>query len=139
VVVGGGYAFVRDWTGPQIIFDAATGATVGTFSATAPPVVAGPGLAFFLDNGTLSAIGPKTSKLLWEFKGDGSLATPPVVVDHWVVVASSAGNLYVLNSTTGAVAFTTKFSGTLGETLGAGGAMILVPAGNTLIALGSTT
>jgi outer membrane protein assembly factor BamB len=140
VVVGAGLAFVRNFPdGPNTIFKAKTGATVGSFAASEPPAVVSGKLAYFLDNSTLSAIGPRTSLLFWEFQGDGSLSTPPIAVNSWVVEASSEGHLYVLNGQTGTVGSTTTISGSIGQALGAGGGMILVPVGSTLIAFGSTT
>ena len=141
VVVGSGLAFVRDFSGLEgnTIFNARTGATIGSFAASAPPVVVGGKLAYFLDDGTLSGIAPRTSQLFWEFSGDGELSTPPIAVNSWVVAVSGAGKVYVLDGKTGAVAFSTKVTGTIGNTLGAGAGMILIPAGNTLVALGSTT
>ena len=139
VVVGAGLAFVRDWTGANTIFNATTGASVGSFGATAAPAVASKSLAFFLDGNTMSAVSPTSSKLYWEFTGDGSLYTPPLIVNSWVLAASGSGNIYVLNGLTGAVAYTTKLTGSMGQALGAGNGIVLVPVGSTLVALGSTT
>ncbi len=139
VVVGAGLAFVRDPVGADTIYNAATGAAAGSFSASAPPAVPSQKIAYFLDNGTLSAVGPKTARLFWEFTGDGALSTPPIVVNNWVIVASNLGYYYVLNGTTGTTAFSGSLSASMGPALGAGGGLVLVPGGNTLVALASTT
>jgi outer membrane protein assembly factor BamB len=132
-VIFNNLAYIRDWTGPNTIFNASTGAVVGSFAASAPPAIHG-NLGYFLDGATVAAINPTTSKLFWEFTGDGSISTAPLVVNDYVVLASSMGNLYLLDGAKGTVAWTTKLSQAPSGEIGAGGKMIFVPLGSTLVA-----
>jgi outer membrane protein assembly factor BamB len=140
VVVGAGLAFVRDPYGDDsnTIFDAATGASVGTFAATAPPAIVSKKVGYFLDGGTLSAVSPKTNQLLWEFTKD-EFEIPPLAANGWLVGLAESGTLYVLNGQTGAVGFSTSVGYSSSYTIGAGGGIVLVPVGSTLVAFGSTT
>jgi outer membrane protein assembly factor BamB len=137
-VVYNNQVFIRDPSGEESnsILNASTGALLGTFAATAAPVVHGK-TGYFLDYETLSAVDPKTSKLLWEFTGDGSLTGQPIVANDYVIALSSS-HLYVIDSASGAVASTTNISGYEGAAIGAGGNTLFVPLANTLVAYGST-
>jgi outer membrane protein assembly factor BamB len=137
-VVYNNQVFIRDPSGEESnsILNASTGALLGTFAATAAPVVHGK-TGYFLDYETLSAVDPKTSKLLWEFTGDGSLTGQPIVANDYVIALSSS-HLYVIDSASGAVASTTNISGYEGAPIGAGGNTLFVPLANTLVAYGST-
>ena len=127
--------FVQDPS--NAILDAQTGAVIGSFPGNNPPVMKGD-VGYFLDNTTLSAINPMTSRLFWEFAGDKSVLTPPLVVNDYVVVASQQGNLYVVDAAKGTAAETIGLGGAPAAPLGAGDNLILVPLGNTLVAYGST-
>ena len=127
--------FVRDYPSNTIL-NAQTGAVIGSFPGNSPPAIAGH-VGYFLDNETLSAIDPATSKLFWEFSGDGSIATPPLVVNGYVMVASGQGHLYVVDAAKGTAAATIKLPGAAIGPLGAGDKLVLVPVGNTLVAYGS--
>ena len=132
-VVYNNLAYIRDWTGPDTILNATTGAVVGSFAASTLPAIHG-NVGYFLDGSTVAAINPKTSKLFWEFTGDGSIATAPLVVNNYVVLASSLGNLYVVDGAKGTVAWTTKLGQAPSGLIGAGGKMIFIPLGSTLAA-----
>jgi outer membrane protein assembly factor BamB len=122
----------------NVILAADTGATIGSFAATLPPAVHGR-LGYFMDSGTLSAVNPTTSRLFWEFTGDGLLNALPLAVNGYVLTASYS-HLYVLNGSTGVVESTVSLQGQYSvQALGAGEGMILVPQGSTLVAYGSTT
>jgi len=136
-VVADKLVFVRDYANSNSILNADTGAVVGTFGATAPPAVSGK-IGYFLDGTTLSAVNPATSRLLWEFSGDGSINSPPLVVNGYVVVASDE-HLHVIDERTGVAASTTTLGQPSGGVIGAGNETIFVPLGNTLVAFGSAS
>ena len=135
--------YVRDPTNlPNRIFDAATGAQVGTFSSTTIPALSGQ-LAFYLSNGTLSAVNLATQGTSWTFTGDGGLEIAPIVIDSVVVIGSTSGAVYALNASTGTV----LWSGQAGAAilgpdeqnvstplvgLGAGDGYLVVPATNLI-------
>jgi len=125
------------------VYSAESGATLGAFSASAPPAIS-PSSAFVLDNSTLQGIALSNNQILWSFAGDGGLVTAPIVVNNTVFVGSSSGNLYALNAATGAQVWTVSLgapiagpatggNATQGATgLSAGDGLLIVPAGNTL-------
>jgi outer membrane protein assembly factor BamB len=83
--------------------------------------------------------------VVWSFSGDGGLVTSPIVVDNYVFIGSSSGNLYGLNATTGAQAWQVNVgapipggagwgAGLQLSGLSAGDGLLVVPAGNSLTA-----
>jgi outer membrane protein assembly factor BamB len=62
---------------------------------------------------------------VWSFAGDGALVTAPLVVNNYVFIGSSNGNLYALDGTSGAQLWTKN----LGAALPAGDGLLIVPAG----------
>ncbi len=137
--------FVRDPTGspPAQIFDAETGAQLGTFSASTIPAFLGE-TGFFLNDGTLSAINQTTHDTQWTFMGDGGLVSAPIVIDNVVVIGSSHGAVYALDATSGNVIWSGSAGGPISGPdeqnalpltgLGAGDGYLVVPAGNVLSA-----
>lgn len=101
-VYANGELYVRDWTSTPKIFNASTGALTGSFSATAAPAISRTN-GFFLNSGTLTGTDLATNTVLWSFaSADGSpLSTTPIVVDQTVIIGSSSGTLYGLNTLTG--------------------------------------
>jgi outer membrane protein assembly factor BamB len=136
VVVYNNLAYIRDYTGSDSILNATTGAVVGSFAASQPPAIRG-NIGYFLDNSTVAAIEPKTSKLLWEFTGDGSISSPPLLVNDDVVLTSSQGHLYVVDGAKGTVSWSTTLGQAPSGQIGAGNNMIFVPLGSTLVAYAS--
>jgi outer membrane protein assembly factor BamB len=138
-----GQVYIRDFNGNQIL-DAGTGQVVGTFSAGPAPAFAGK-TGLFLSGGTLqAAIGKRT---LWTFTGDGGLDTAPIVVGTTVYVGSSSGMVYGLSLSKGKVVWSANAgSGIPGPDeqnvsqpltgLGAGQGLLVVPAGDQLVAYG---
>ena len=139
-----GLLYMRDWTNPLgLIFDAETGTLTGNFTATPIPAFSMQ-TGFFLSSGTLSAIDLSSHNILWTFTGDGSLVSAPIIINEYVVIGSSSGNVYVLDAATGSQVW----SGNAGSPLaapdetgsqaltgfGAGEGYLVVPAGNTLTA-----
>jgi outer membrane protein assembly factor BamB len=116
---------------------------LGTFSASAPPAVAAAS-AYVLGTATLQAIALSNNQVAWQFTGDGALVTAPVVVNGYVFIGSSGGNLYALDAATGTQAWTRNLgaaipSASTGQSallspsgLAAGDGWLIVPAGNTV-------
>lgn len=142
-----GMLYVRDWVGVtmgQIIYNAATGVQAGNFaSATIPALTAQTG--YFNSTGTLQAVDLATRNVLWSFAGDGKLVSAPIVINQYVIIGSSSGNVYALDAATG----TQVWSGNAGAPIfapdeqnvtqpltgfGAGEGFLVVPAGNVLSA-----
>ena len=115
-------------------FDAETGNVLSSYSASQPPAFNAT-TGYFLQSGTLSAIGLSNNVIKWTFAGDGSLATAPILVNGYLFIGSGSGKLYALDAATGAVLLqTTVAGGGMQSGLAAGGGLVLVPAGTTLSA-----
>lgn len=150
VLAPGGLLFARDTFGGGWVFNAKTGALVDSFgSVTAPAFWDHTGL--FLYNGLLEARDITSGGLLWSFAGDGGLVSAPIVVRSsagiHVYVGSMSGMLYALDLTDGTVDWSTDVGpGILGPDehnvsspltgLAAGQGLLVVPAGNVLLAYG---
>jgi outer membrane protein assembly factor BamB len=83
---------------------------------------------------------------VWSFTGDGGLVTSPIIVDTAVIVGSSSGQVYALDTATGAQLWTanvgaaiTNGNGFVISALAAGDGLLVVPAGNTLSAFTLST
>ncbi len=114
----------------------------GNYAADVAPAIAA-ATGYFLQSGTLNAIDASTNAVLWSFNGDGGLATAPIVIDQYVAIGSSSGNLYVLDSNDGTTVWQTNLGAAIpagplwGQStplsgLSAGDGLLVVPAGNTL-------
>jgi len=123
-------------------FNAETGAGPGSYAASVIPAI-GAQNGYFLQSGALNAIANGSSSPLWTFTGDGTLVTAPILVNGYVFIGGSSGNLYMLDALTGTVLKTvamgaaipagaSDFSSLPVSGLTAGGGLLLVPAGNTL-------
>jgi outer membrane protein assembly factor BamB len=123
------------------VYAAETGAVLGAFSASAPPAVSASS-AYVLNNSTLQGITLSNSQINWSFAGDGMLVTSPIVVNNYVFIGSSSGNLYALDATVGTQLWAKNLGapilvGTNGGSpsgLAAGDGVLIVPAGNTVTA-----
>jgi outer membrane protein assembly factor BamB len=125
------------------VYAAESGQVLGAFSASGPPAIS-PSTVFTLNNSTLQGAALSNNQIMWSFAGDGTLVTSPVVVNNFVFVGSSSGNLYALDVTSGAQVWTKNLgaaiagpanggSATQGATgLSAGDGLLIVPAGNTV-------
>ena len=115
-VYANGKLYTRDYASspPDQIFDAQSGAQLGSFGPSAIPAFSSTA-GFFLTSdpqtnvSTLTAVDQTNGSSLWTFQGDGDLATAPIVIDGVVVVASSSGNVYALNASTGAVVWSGSY------------------------------
>jgi len=137
-----GKLYVRDAMVGNTTLDAASGATLGTFSATAAPAFSG-STGFFLNGSTLQAVNLSTNAVLWSFTGDGTLTTAPIVVNGNVYIGASSGNTYAVDAGTGAQTWSAHLGSPINAPdeqnasqpltgLSAGYGFLSVPAGNTL-------
>jgi outer membrane protein assembly factor BamB len=141
-VYANGLLYARDDVSGNDIFNASTGAILGSFSSSTPPAVDAT-TAFYLNSGTLSAVDLATSVVRWSFAGDGQLASSPLVVDSTVIVGSASGNLYGVDEQSGHVTWQVNteqpiqsgvewFDTPYGFAIAEG--VLIVPAGSELIA-----
>ena len=145
-VVGNGTLFAPngfgDYNGDD--FNAETGQLTGTYTADNPPAIAN-GYGYFLQSGTLAAIDLSNNSIAWTFTGDGTLDTSPIVVNNDVIVGASSGNLYALDAATGQQVWSVNVGATIPSGAGwgagiplsglsAGHGLLIVPAGNSVIA-----
>ena len=144
VAVNDNRVYTRDSYAGNLILNASTGQTLGSFSANVIPAFDGT-TGFFLNYGTLSSV-DETGTTNWSFTGDGSLDSAPIVDNGYVYVGSSSGNLYALSETDGSIAWTTNVGAPINAPdeqnvnnltgLAASGNNLLVPASTTLSAYG---
>jgi len=150
-VYANGKLYTRDYASSPSdqIFDAESGAQLGSFGPSAMPAFSSDA-GFFRSTdsqtnlATLTAVDQTSGSSLWTFQGDGNLTTAPIVIDGVVVVASSSGNVYALNASDGAVVWSgstgTPINGPDEQNadqltgLGAGEGWLVVPAGNSIVA-----
>jgi outer membrane protein assembly factor BamB len=125
-------------------FNAQTGQPIGTFVADSPPAL-GTQTGYFLQSGTLRAIDLTSNSVVWSFAGDSHLVTSPILINQYVVVGSSTGNVYGLDGVTGNVIWQSNVGATIPTSpgvniptpwsgLSAGDGLLIVPAGNTVTA-----
>ncbi len=141
-----GRLYVRDATSKPSgsVLDSQTGALVGSYSAGPAPAVAG-SQRYALTGQTLSAVDLQTGATVWTFGGDGTLSSAPIVVNQQVYVGATSGNLYALDANTGRIVWTTAVGSGIPAPdeqnvsqpltgLNAGDGLLVVPAGNLLVA-----
>ncbi|HEX5703009.1 MAG TPA: PQQ-binding-like beta-propeller repeat protein [Pyrinomonadaceae bacterium] len=143
----GGRLHVGDSLSPKLMFDAPTGAVLGTFPAGPPPAFSG-STGFFLSGSILRARDAYSGAIRWSFTGDGTLISAPIVVNGYVYIGSSSGKVYALDGNTGANVWTGNLGAAVQATespvtrphtgLGAGDGLIVVPASNLLVAYQSS-
>jgi outer membrane protein assembly factor BamB len=126
------------------IFNASTGKLDFAYVADNVPAI-GTTTGYFLQGNTLAATKLANYSVVWSFSGDGELSTSPIVVDNYVFVGSSSGNLYGLDGTTGEQLWQVNVGAAIPAGAGwgaglplsglsAGHGLLVVPAGNTLTA-----
>jgi outer membrane protein assembly factor BamB len=124
-----------------ITLNAASGNTVGVFTADDPPAVTAT-TGYFLQGGTLRGLSLSTNTIEWSFTGDGSLTGSPIAVNQYVIIGSSSGNLYAVDGSTGAQVWTQQLGAAVDahtanfpvSSLSAGDGLLVVPAGTHVIA-----
>lgn len=130
-------------------FNAETGLPIGAYTADNPPAFTST-MGYFLQSGTLRGISLSTDSILWSFAGDSALVSSPIVVNQYVFIGSSKGNLYALDGSTGQQVWTVNLGAAIPAGAGlnaglplsglsAGDGLLVVPAGNTLTAYTLTT
>jgi len=126
------------------LYAAETGVVQGTFAADVAPAVTATA-AYMLQSQTLRSIAVGNNQVNWRFAGDGALVTSPIVVDDYVFVGSSSGNLYALDATTGAQVWTKNLGAAIPASpgyapqlpysgLAAGDGLLVVPNGTRVTA-----
>ena len=127
------------------VYDPEAGTVLGAFNYSVPPAISATH-AYTLFNSTLQGVTLSNNQVDWSFAGDGTLVTSPIVVNNYVFVGSTSGNLYGLDATTGTLLWTQNLGAAIAgpETggyalqgysgLSAGDGLLIVPAGNTVTA-----
>jgi outer membrane protein assembly factor BamB len=143
----GGRLHVGDFLSAKLMFDAPTGAVLGTFPPGPPPAFSG-STGFFLTGSILRARDAYSGDVRWSFTGDSTLISAPIVVNGYVYIGSSSGKVYALDASTGANVWTGNLGAAVQATespvsrphtgLGAGDGLIVVPASNLLVAYQSS-
>jgi len=123
-------------------YDAESGAVLGRFAASQLPALTAT-TGYWLQNSTLQGIARGNNQVQWTFAGDGALVGSPVVVNNYVFVGSSNGNLAV-DASTGHQAWTQNlgaairgginFNDTMYSGLAAGDGLLVVPSGDEVTA-----
>jgi len=137
--------FTRDYEG-NLILKSTNGKLIGDYSASFAPAVAGNRM-FTMTHGELTSVDQDSGLSLWSFTGDGTLSTAPIVVNKNIFVGGTSGNLYALDMS-GKVVWSTNVGAPIPSPdeqnvsepltgLGAGDALIIVPAGSQLVAYGN--
>ncbi|HEX5324316.1 MAG TPA: PQQ-binding-like beta-propeller repeat protein, partial [Capsulimonadaceae bacterium] len=132
-------------------YDAASGASVGSFNAIPAPAFDN-GLAFFLSGNTLSGNTISTQSQAWSLTSASTdpFVTAPLAAGGAVIEGTSSGSLAAYNQSTGAVVWTAnagaklsapqEFSFAVPVTgLAAAGGLVVVPAAQSLVAYGSAS
>jgi outer membrane protein assembly factor BamB len=125
------------------VFDAESGATKGSYSASVIPAFSS-STGFFLFNETLQGLALSNNQVLWSFAGDGQLDTAPIVVNNYVFIGSQSGNLYALDASSGqqvwtqnmgaAIPATNEYGIAIYSALAAGDGLLVVPNGTKVTA-----
>ena len=140
--------YIRNFDSEHLALDSATGTRVAKIETLPTPAFHG-STGFFLNVSTLEARDVISGALKWSFTGDGNLSSAPIVVNGFVYIGSTGGNLYALDENTG----TNVWTGSVGAPvnrpdeqsisvpltgLGAGEGLIVVPASNLVVAYEAT-
>ena len=142
-VLFGGRLYVGDSLTQKAMFDAPTGALLGTFAPGPPPAFSG-STGFFLTGSILKARDAYSGAVRWTFTGDSTLISAPIVDNGYVYIGSSSGKVYALDASTGANVWTGNLGAGVQTTeslvsrphtgIGAGDDLIVVPASTLLVA-----
>ncbi len=136
--------YIRNNNLGNVALDSGTGIPVAEIQTLPIPAFHG-STGFFLNISTLEARDITTGALKWSFTGDGTLSSPPIVVNGVVYVGSTGGKLFAVDENSGI----NLWSGNVGAPvnrpdefqisnpltgLGAGEGLIVVPATNLVVA-----
>jgi outer membrane protein assembly factor BamB len=127
------------------VYDARTGDMIGSLQEGVLTPAFRDGVGYFVGAGNLTARSVVSNDLLWSFQKARRPALPPLVLNGQVIVASAAGQLFVLDAASGQVLQKLSLQTPIplsdeGMTqvlagIGVGGGTVFVPAGKQLIAL----
>jgi outer membrane protein assembly factor BamB len=140
-VVSGSTIFARDWATTNQLMSLDGVSILGPLPSGPPPAVTD-SAAYELSGSTLSAYPSSgVGSASWSFSGDGSLATAPLAASGMVFVGSTTGNVYALD-TSGNLLWSANTGAAITASsesvdMAAGGGLLLVPAGSTLVAYAS--
>jgi outer membrane protein assembly factor BamB len=137
-----GHVYARDTSG--YILDAQSGSLVASFPDGTAPAFGGT-LGYTVTGAGLVAFDPSGGTQQWAFAGDGTLTSAPLVVGQDVYVGAASGNLYAVDRSSGALAWSANVGAAIPAPdernvsqpltgLNAGDGLLVVPAGNTLVA-----
>jgi outer membrane protein assembly factor BamB len=138
--------YTRD-TGDNRILNAGNGQLVDTYAASAIPAFDGTSM-YALAGSRIRAVDLSTGNIRWSRAYDGHLVSNPLVVNHWVIEASSLGRVVAYRKSTGALVW----HGRVGEVgpsvemqvsepitgLAAGNGYLLVPTTTRLVGFRTT-
>jgi outer membrane protein assembly factor BamB len=144
-VLANGLLYVRDFTYPAVL-NADTGSVESSFRSSGPAPAVSSSTIFNLENGTLSAApAAPGSAISWTFTGDGTLRSAPIVAGDDVIVAGTSGQVYALSVSDGSVLWHADAGAPVPAPdeqnvsqpltgLAESGGLLVVPAGDTLVA-----
>jgi outer membrane protein assembly factor BamB len=132
------------------IDDAETGVNYSTYLADVPPALTAT-VGYYLQGGTfqsggfsgatLSAVQQSDGTVLWSFTGDGELVTSPIVINQYVYIGSTSGNVYALDGATGQQVWQASLGGVIsqGARWGSGSVLSGLSAGDGLLVIPNGT
>ncbi len=132
------YSLSDSWQGGVLARDARTGAEVGRFPSVYQAVTRS-STGYFGDGLKIEAYDLPTRRLLWRFSSQTRLLSQPLLVNGVVYVAAESNEVWGIDASTGALISKRPLGGlpsTRFDTMNAGEGMLLVPAGNRLVAFG---
>jgi len=123
------------------VYNAETGASAGSYAADSPAAFT-TDTGYFLQSGTLRGVALSDNSVMWSFAGDGHLAGSPIVVNQYVFIGSSSGNLYALDGATGVQAWQVALGAPVNANVGvlpfsalsAGDGLLVASAGTNVTA-----
>jgi outer membrane protein assembly factor BamB len=126
-----------------LVHDAATGKLIGASSGMLPAF--DDRRTYSMEGTALKARDRSTMSTQWTFLGDGTLATPPLVVNNRIYIAEATGRLWVLDTATGAPVWSDNIGLPVeprrmradwegGTNIVAGQGIVAVPATNVMVA-----
>jgi len=132
------------------IYDAETGVNDGAYLSDVPPALTAT-VGYYLQGGTfqfgsfsgatLSAVQQSSSTVLWSFAGDGELVTSPIVINQYVFIGSTSGNVYALDGATGQQVWQGSLGGVISQGARSGTGTVLsgLSAGDGLLVIPNGT
>jgi outer membrane protein assembly factor BamB len=143
-VLNGSHLYLHNGMGGPgaLILSTDTGASSGTFGGNGLPAFDAANMYVF-SGGILNAVGKDGTSARWSFSGDGAIDSTPVTSGGILFTGSSRGNLYGIDSSTGAQVWTAmapgpvtthEESGLEHTGLAAADGLLAVPAGGFLTA-----